>query len=265
MRPQLTYLERGDFLENYWPGLYERGEHLYAGEPTQQGKSHLVNDMLGHVIPALPDDTSVVSLMPKVTDPATSHWGPRLGFKTIDRWPPPGRMPWEAKPPGYVLWPKHLRTAEPSVNREHVGNVLRPALRDLYFRGRALVFADDAHIAATMMNLNPDFEEWLTMSSGSEAGLWLASQAPSGSRVTGSLTKFAYSAPTHYVFGHDSDERNITRYGEVGGGAVSTRFVSEVVRNLRMFRIRTPNGRLKNISEKLYIHKGGPWMCIVGI
>jgi hypothetical protein len=36
------------------------------------------------------------------------------------------------------------------------------------------------------------------------------------------------------------------------------------VRNLRMHRIKTHDGRIKNISEKLYIHKGGPWMCIVG-
>lgn len=266
LSPRLTYLERGDFLENYWPGLYETGDHAFFGEPTQQGKSHLAHQMLGAVLSQLPPpkDFTVVSLMPKVKDPATSYWGPRLGFRTLASWPPPGRWPWEQRPPGYVLWPRHLRGAEPSVNRKHIGEMLRPALRDLYYGGDALVFADDAHVSATMMGLNPDYEDWLTMSSGNQAGLWLASQAPSGSRVSGSLTKFAYSAPTHYVFGHDGDERNIHRYGEVGGGAVSTRFVSDVVRNLRMFRVRTPDGRIKNVSEKLYIHKGGPWMCIIG-
>jgi hypothetical protein len=264
MQPKLIHLERGDFLENYWPGLYEQGEHLYASEPTQQGKSHLLNQMLDATLPRLDEDCTVVSLMPKVKDPATSYWAPRLGFKMLERWPPPGRWPWEEKPPGYVLWPKHLRGAEPAVNRIHIGNMLRPALRDLYYRGNALVFADDAHVAATMMGLNIDFEDWLTMISGNQAGLWLATQAPTGSRVSGSLTKFATSAPTHYVFGHDSDERNIYRYGEIGGGAVSVRLVSEAVKNLRMFRIRTPDGRLKNISEKLYIHKGGPWMAVIG-
>lgn len=254
---RLARFDRQEFIDHYW--RYEPGEHAYFCEPTQQGKSYFINQLLAKTLPEL-EETRFVSLMPKPRDPATSYWAPRLGLKIIDRWPPPGSWPGR-KPAGYVLWPRHLKKADVKANREHLAAVMRPALRDQYWKGNTLTFADDAHIVAVMLGLNDQLEEHLTAGSAMPAGLWLANQKPSGSAATGSLTSFAYSAPTHLVFGHDPDERNIHRFSQIGG--VDPEMVAWTVRRLPVHQVQTPSGR-KNISEKLYIHKGGPWMCIVG-
>jgi hypothetical protein len=160
-----------------------------------------------------------------------------------------------------VLWPRHMKNADVAVNRAHLTAAMRPCLRDQFWKGDSLTFADDAHTAAVLLDLNDQFEQHLTDGGALGSALWLANQKPSGSQATGSLTTFAYSAPTHLVFGHDPDARNIRRLSEIGG--VDPDLVAWTIRRLPMHRINTPQGT-KNISEKLYIHKGGPWMCIVG-
>jgi hypothetical protein len=257
---RLARFDREEFIWHRFD--WQPGEHLAAFEPTQQGKSHLLNQLLRRVLAERePGDLTVVSLMPKPRDPATSQWAPRLGLKVIDRWPPPARWPGQSRPPGYVLWPRHLKDAAPAENRAHLAAVMRPAVKDLYWRGDSLLFADDAHIAAVLLGLNPEFEEFLTAGGGMGSTLWLANQKPSGSAATGSLTTFAYSAATHLFFGHDPDERNLKRLSEIGG--VNPELVAAVVRSLPVHRIMTPAGP-KNISEKLYIHKLG-YMCVVGL
>ena len=254
---RLARFERGDFLENYWD--WNPGEHVYLCEPTQQGKSYLANQLIQRTLPEN-EGIRFVSLMPKPRDPATSEWVPRIGLKVTGTWPPPAKFPWQQKPPGYVLWPKHLKDATPKENREHIAGIMRGCIKDMYWGGNSITFADDAHIAAVLCGLNPEFEEHLTAGGGMGAALWLANQKPSGSAATGSLTTFAYSAPTHLLFGHDPDERNLKRLSEIGG--VNPDLIADIVRHLPVHRIETPRGP-KNVSEKLYIHKLG-YMCIVG-
>jgi hypothetical protein len=257
---RLARYDREEFVGHRFD--WNRGEHLFASEPTQQGKSYLLNQLAQRVLSEYePGELRWVSLMPKPRDPATSEWAPRLGLKVIDRWPPPPRLPWQRKPAGYVLWPRHLPAASPKENREHLAGIMRPCVKDLYWGGNSVVFGDDAHIAAVLLGLNPEFEEHLTAGGGMGSALWLANQKPSGSGATGSLTTFAYSAATHLLFGHDPDERNLKRLSEIGG--VNPELIAEIVRSLPVHRIMTPSGP-KNVSEKLYIHKLG-YMCIVGM
>lgn len=254
---RLARFDRDEFVGHRWD--WNRGEHVYWCEPTQQGKSFLANQVIQRT---LPDHEGIrfVSLMPKPRDPATSEWMPRIGLKETPSWPPP-RWPWQGKPPGYVLWPKHLKNATPKDNRAHIAGIMRTCLRDMYWGGNSITFMDDAHIGAVLCGLNPELEEHLTAGGGMGASLWLANQKPSGSQATGSLTTFAYSAPTHLFFGHDPDERNLRRLSEIGG--VNPELVADIVRRLPVHRIMTPAGP-KNVSEKLYIHKLG-YMCIVGL
>lgn len=254
---RLARFDRDEFLGHRWD--WNRGEHVYLCEPTQQGKSFLANQLIQRTLPDY-EGIRFVSFMPKPRDPATSEWAPRIGLKVIDHWPPPARFPFQDKPAGYVLWPKHLAAATPKENREHLAAMMRPALKDLYWGGNSIAFADDAHIAAVLCGLNPEFEEHLTAGGGMDASLWIANQKPSGSQATGSLTTFAYSAPTHLIFGHDPDKRNLQRLSEIGG--VNAEMIEDIVRNLPVHRIMTPSGP-KNVSEKLYIHKLG-YMCIIG-
>lgn len=257
---RLARFARDDFVGHRFD--YNAGEHLYASESTQGGKSYLLNQLLGRVLGDYePGDISAVSLMPKPKDPATSEWAPRLGLKILDRWPPPGTWPFQQKPPGYVLWPKHLKNATPKENRQHIAGIMRPCLKDQYWKGNSITFADDAHIAAVLIGLNPEFEEHLTAGGGMGAALWLANQKPTGSQATGSLTTFAYSAPTHLIFGRENDDRNLRRLAEIG--FINSELIASIVKNLPVHTIMTPHGP-KNVSEKLYIHKAG-YMCVIGL
>ena len=256
---RLARFDRDEFVGHRFD--WNRGEHLYACEPSGQGKSRLIGDLIERVLPEY-DDLRFASLMPKPRDLATTELVSRLGLKVTDRWPPPPRWPGQQKPPGYVLWPKHLKDAEPKDNRAHIAGIMRPCVKDMYWGGNSLLFADDAHIAAVLCGLNPEFEEHLTAGTAMDAALWLANQKPSGSQATGSLTTFAYSAPTHWIFGHDSEERNLRRFAEIGSG-MNSDLIVDIVKHLPVHRIMTPAGP-KNVSEKLYIHKLG-YMCIIGL
>lgn len=241
---------------------YNRGEHLYASEPTQQGKTFLLYQLLQRVLSEYePDQLSAVSLMPKPRDYATAHWAPIIGLKETPVWPPVPGWPFQEKPPGHVLWPKHNKDIPVPKNRANIGAILRKCINDQYWRGNSLTFMDDAHIGAVLMDLNRDLEETLTAGGGMGSALWLSNQKPSGSIASGSLTTFAYSAPTHLLFGHDPVETNLRRLSEIGG--VNPDMISGIVRSLPIHKIMTPMGP-KNVSEKLYIHKLG-YMCIVGL
>lgn len=255
---RLETFDRDEFVGHRFE--WNPGEHLFASEPTQQGKSYLIGQLTQKVL-AQYEGTGLrfASLMPKPTDPATAELVHRAGLEVTDRWPPKRHL-FGPAPAGHVVWPRHLKDAEPGVNRRHVGGILRTAMRDQYWRGNSLTLMDDAHIAAVLYGLNTEAEEHLTAGGGMGSALWIASQKPSGSKV-GSLTTFAYSAPTHLIFGKDPDERNLARLAEIGG--VNPDEIAGIVRNLPMHRIITPQGP-KNVSEKLYIHKLG-YMCQIGL
>lgn len=262
----LAHFERGEFIEHRFD--WNRGEHAFFCEPTQQGKSFLIWQLLEKVLADHQGDLCAVTLMPKPGDAPTRQWSARLNLKATPTWPPPSKWPWQEKPAGYVVWPPHDASLPAGENRKQVAVHLRKALHSQYTGGNSLTVADDAHILSALMGLNEEIETLLTAGAGIErsgrpapAALWLANQKPSGSRSTGSLTTFAYSAPTHLFFGHDPDERNLKRLAEIGG--VNPDEVAGIVRDLPVHRIMTAQGP-KNVSDKLYIHKLG-YMCTVGL
>jgi hypothetical protein len=256
MMPQITQLDREDFLAHYWAP--QPGEHVAFFEPTQQGKTYLMYQCLGRAMEQQPH-LRTVTAAPKPGDPATSYWTQRLGMRVTDTWPPPWR-PFSAKPPGLTLWPKHIRGATPEAlkaNKEHLGRIFAGMMNDQYWEGNSVTVADDAYLLV-LLGMNEHFERLLTAGGGMNASIWISGQKPSGTKDGASLTSFAYNAPTHLFLGHDPDTRNQQRFSEIGG--VDPKLVAEVVKQLRMFQV---NG--KNVSEKLYIHKGGPWMAIIGL
>lgn len=254
---RLAHIPRDEFLACFWD--YQPGEKVAFFEPTQQGKTHLMYQMLA-VAAAQQPHLSVVSLMPKSRSPATQAWAGRLGLQITDRWPPPARWPWEDKPAGHVLWPKHLKNAGVKENREHLAGVFRAAMTQRFRAGNGITAADDVHVLV-LLGLNPELEEHLIAGGEGGAGLWLAQQKTSGTRA-GSLTTYAYSQPEHIILGQEAVAENRRRYADIGG--VDPGLVAGVVAGLRKHRIQTPYGA-KNISEKLYIRKDGPYMCIIGV
>lgn len=242
-------LPRDEFFGEYFD--YRPGEHLSLIYPTRRGKSHLAYQCLDAAMRQHPG-LSVATLMPKPRDPATTAWAARLNLKETPAWPPPKRW-WQDKPRGYVLWPRHRKDLPATQNREQIAGHLRKCLHAQYWRGSSLTFADDVHNLAVLMGLNPELEEFWTAGGSSGAGLWSANQKPSGTVSSGSVSSFSYNAPAHLFLGRDTDERNVKRFGEIGG--VNPREIEAIVRGLALHSI---DGN--TISEVLYIDKRGPYL-----
>jgi len=249
----LLSLNRRDFFGDYWD--YDDGQHVIAVGPTGNGKTWLLWQALDATMRQRPH-LSVVSLMPKPKDPSTVEWAQRLNLREVPDWPPRKKL-FAEKPAGYVLWPPHPMGLPPGQRREHVGRVLRRGLDSQYKRGSSITFVDDAHSAAVMMGLNEYLEELLVNGRAGGAAAWLALQKPSGSLATGSVTSFAYSSASHIFLTRDNDERNVKRFGEIGG--VDPKRIEETVRNLRLYRIGD-----HTVSEVLYIDQRGPYLALIG-
>lgn len=249
----LSRLSRAELLDEYWS--YSPGQHVVAIGPTGNGKSWLMWQLLQQTMRQHPH-LSYAALMPKPADPTTAVWSRSLGLRETPVWPPARKL-FGGRPPGYVVWPPHAMGVPPAERRERVGGVLRAALNDQYRRGNSVTLVDDAHSSAVMMGLNDHLEELLVNGRAGGAGAWLALQKPSGSQASGSVTSFAYSSATHLFLTRDNDERNIRRFGEIGG--VDPKRVESIVRNLRLYRVGD-----NTVSEALWINLQGPYLALVG-
>lgn len=249
----LQQLNRQEFLDEYF--RYEPGEHLLIVEPTGGGKTHLAYQLLGEAMQQHPE-LSVVSLMPKPADPSTVAWAKALNLRETPVWPPQRKL-LGGKPAGHVLWPKHRMDLVPALRRQKIGDVLRTGLDSQYRRGKSITFIDDAHSAAVFMKLNEHLEELLVNGRAGGAAAWMALQKPSGSAATGGVSSFAYSSATHLFLGRDNDQRNIRRFGEIGG--FDSGEIESIVRNLRLYQIGN-----HTVSEKLYLDQRGPRKALIG-
>lgn len=255
---RIAHLDREEFLTRKWD--YQPGEHVGMFAPTGTGKTHLAYQLLEQAMRRQPH-LRYVSAMPKSRSPATQMWADRLGLKVTDRWPPPATL---SKPRGYVFWPRHLslKTATVAQNRAQLAAKFRHMFGSQYQEGSSVTLADDVYVLAVIYGLNLECEEFWTAGAEGGAGLWAPNQKPSGTVAGGSVSSFSYNAPTHLFFGKDTDVRNQKRFSEIGGG-IDPEIVRGIVPHLKVYRIETPRG-IKNISETLYVHKGGPWMAIIG-
>lgn len=253
----LLSLSRSEWLDEYFD--YRAGEHVVIVEPTGGGKTWLMYQMLGAVMREHPE-LFPVAFMPKASDPSTAQWARALGLRETPVWPPRRKVSevLSPKPAGHVLWPRHRMDLPPDSRREEVGKVLRAGLDWQYKTGNTISLIDDAHSAATMMGLNSYIEEILVNGRAGGAAAWLSLQKPSGTVNSGGITSFAYSSPTHYLFGKDTEARNLKRLTEIGGGVDPDR-IENIIRGLRLYRIGQ-----NTVSQKLYIDKRGPYMMLVG-
>jgi energy-coupling factor transporter ATP-binding protein EcfA2 len=253
----LLQLDRQDWLENYFD--YNDGEHAVAIEPTGGGKSTIMYQMAQQVIGRYPH-LSFVTFMPKPADATTSQWAAALHLRETPVWPPEKKFAhwFQPKPRGHVLWPHHRMDLPPAERREEVGKVLRAGLDGLYIKGNSISFVDDAHSAATYMRMNDYIEETLVNGRANAAAIWLALQKPSGTANSGGITTYAYNSPTHFLFGKDTNEANLKRLSEIGGG-IDPAEIAPIIRNLRLYRF----GK-HTISQKLYVDKRGPFKALIG-
>ncbi len=241
---------REEFLTERW--AYRPGEHVSLIAPTQNGKTTTLFQLLAHTDTRSVKDggwmvTPPVMLIAKPKDRTVAEGLADLGYRETDRWPP--RKPlWSDPPAGYGLWPKHRAGAPPEANAAHLASVFRPAMSRTFWAGNSITVADEVYHLAAVLGLSQELTQHWTQGAGMGAGLWSATQKPSGT-AQGSIPTFMYNSPVHTFLGHDPDKRNRDRFAEIGG--IDGKLVSETVLKLDRF-------------EWLYIHRNGPTMCIVG-
>ena len=244
------YLTRAEFLDRFWD--YRDGEHVSIIEPTGGGKSYLLRQLLAATGKVRPHLRPVI-LMPKPRSETTAQTASALGYGITPSWPPV-TWPWQPRRNGWVMWPGHIR-GDADANRKQLGDKLRAATADQYWRGNSITVADDLHVHA-LLGLMRDFEDTWTAGREAGAGLWTANQKPSGT-AQASVSTYNYNAPTHLFLGKDNDWRNTRRFSEIGG--VDPDHVRRIVNTLRMNKIGQ-----HTVSDKLYIDKRGPYMAVIG-
>jgi hypothetical protein len=207
----ITRLDRQEFLEEYWPGLYSAGQHVLILGPTQRaGKTHLSMQLME----ASTNSVRKVLLCMKPRDKTVAGWTQRLGFKEVPTWPPHKRF-WEAEPNGYTVWPKF--TFDPDRDNEHLREVFRSTILDCYQQGNSLINLDEIYGLCVELNLQKEIIAVLTRGAGMGCGAICCSQRPSGTQQ-GSIPGPVLSQPYHTFLANESDARQRQRYGEISGG-----------------------------------------------
>lgn len=241
---RLARFTREEFLRERWN--YKPGEHVSLITATQNGKTTMIFDLLRYT------DTSWCRIPPtmivcKPQDDTVSHGFTELGFEEIGHWPPPRRLWWQEQPPYYGLWPPHWKDADEATNNAQLAEAVKPAIRELFWKGNTITIADEMYHLCAELNLQAQMTRHWTQGHGMGAGLWSATQKPSGTHQ-GTIPSYMYNSQTHTFLGRELDQRNRQRFSEISG--VDGRFVSQAVLGLRRF-------------EWLYIHRDGPSMCII--
>lgn len=228
-------IDRADFLRDYW--TYERGEHVSIFAPTRNGKTTLIFQLLDHTnTPELPSLTLVM----KPRDATVSRWAKvEPKHPVIRRWPPRPLLPGQAKPPGWVLWPK--TTFDTDKDRDEQYRQFRPAILDSFERGNRILFLDEL-AGLGRLGLSSELDDVYERAGAMGCGLWGGTQRPAH------VTHYAYNAAVHVFIGMDRDQRNRQRYREISG-----QNPDEVYYNLN---------RLKKY-EFLYLNANEQTMCIV--
>jgi hypothetical protein len=239
-QPTVRLVPRTRFLTDLW--TYKAGQHVSFIGPSGSGKTHLALPLLARSVTA--DLTGYVTVM-KPRDKTVGEFMVRYHWKRILNYPPPAsvqaRKVVGEEPPGYVVWPNH--TSNPELDEARHEGIFRKMHRDLYVKGDAIIFDDEAVSLVREMDLKPDLVRIWTKGRSVGCGLWAATQRPS------LVPLEMYDQAEHLFLAYDPDKRNQKRFGEIGG--VDPELVEAVVARLPKF-------------HWLYIRRSDRTLCVVG-
>lgn len=227
-------IRREDFLSLRW--AYTAGDHVTVLGPTGSGKTTLAFDLLARTArPRLP----AVVLVMKPRDATVAELTKRIGLRRTTLWPP-NRLPFQAPPTGYTVWPRH--TFDPDIDDDVLRRTFQAAIQDSYRRGNRIVFSDETAGLTKELGLTRILNAVWMRGRSMGCGLWAASQRPVDIPLN------AYSQASHLFLAHDPDRRSRERFGEIGG--IDARVVEAAVESLRQY-------------EFLYIRREGQKRCIL--
>lgn len=234
---EVTTFGRKEFIDGYWD--YKAGQHVTILGSSGSGKTQFGFELLGAT--ATPELQATMLVM-KERDATVTKFAKRFTFKIIRSWPPPPVLPFQKKPPGYVLWPP----GDPDENVEswRQATVFRKAIRDLYWKkGKSIIFADESYSLEEELKLTKTVNRVHTKGRGMDTGIWSASQRPAF------ISQWAYQA-NHLFLAFEPDRKARDRYGEISSG-IDPALIRAVTERLGSY-------------EFLYINREDRSMCIVG-
>jgi hypothetical protein len=207
----LLRLDRDEFLDDYWPGLYKPGHHVLTLGPTQRaGKTHL-NFQLLEAAPTHHIDPVVFCFKPR--DKTVATWTQKLSYQETPAWPPRKRL-FSGNPPGYTLWPPH--SFDTQKDNERIAGIFRTAMMAHYAAGDSILFLDEVYGLCAELGLQEELIAILSRGSGMGCGAWIASQRGAGTQQ-GSLPGFIWSQPYHYFLAKSAHKQDRQKYADMAG------------------------------------------------
>lgn len=233
---RVKHIPRQEFLTRYW--RYKPGEHVTFIAPTQNGKTTMIFDLLAHT--HFPEGVNPpVVLVIKPRDPLVAKKIKELKFRKVQSWPPV-KTPWNPKPRGYALWPRH--TFDPDVDDEQHRKIMKYALQHTYKKGNTTLIADETYGLMEDLKLGRDITRIHTRGAAMGTGLWVATQKPTH------IGRWAYGQAEHLFVGFDPDQQSRERFGEIGG--VDPKLVQREAARLQKF-------------EWLYFRRSDRVLCVI--
>jgi hypothetical protein len=237
-------IPREDFARDYFD--YKPGEHVVFAGPTQRaGKTTLAFKLLEYT--ASPEMPAYVAVS-KPRDPVTEREGKRLDYRFVNDWPvePKLKHVFGDKPSGYIIWPK-FGDMDNDVN--NAAAVTGRLLRDRYSQGvkgkKGILVCDDTVVKSKILNLDREMTTHIAMAGAMDLGGWYFVQKPTDS---GRASIWAFPNSEHIFISKDPDQRNRTRYDEIGG--FDSHQVDKMSMNLQPFQF-------------LYLKRSGNKVCVV--
>lgn len=144
----------------------------------------------------------------KATGDATvSRLVRQYGGKIIRDWPPPPRLPWQARPSFYALWPRS--GDDPRVDAPRHAATFERFLLDRYSAGGGVIGADELVYIDSELGLKDLTDHQYRMGRGMEAPVWAGTQMPTF------VNRKAFSMASHLILWPDNDRETRRRYAEI--------------------------------------------------
>lgn len=211
-----------------WRGFVSRfrwqaGEHVTILGHTGSGKSELARRLLN-------GRRWTVVLGTKPRDETLDRYVDD-GYERLARWPP------EPHVTQAILWPR-IRDRSDLAS---LAPLFADALDDIFISGVWTVAIDELHYATGRLGLEPHLSDLWEQGRSLGVSLMTATQRPAN------VPLLAYSQATHLFFARTTDDRDLSRLAEIGGGTDKA-MLRDTVRKLPRFAYCYVNTRTGSMS-----------------
>lgn len=185
---------------------WRQNQHVGVVGPTEQGKTNLVYNLLGH-------RKYVTYFCIKIRDKTLDAFADKGGYVRLYDWPPVKtrgirhRLYTPDEMPKRLLWPDASTLDAEPVQREVFGR----AMHDIYRDGGWCTVMDDYWYIAHILGFERETKKYLMNARSNNIPMVICAQRPAGNKLVE-----LFDQSTHLFFARDNDEPNLSRIGGVG-------------------------------------------------